>query len=350
MSLKNLLIDWSQIFNICSQLEHLQWLNVSENLLKIPEDYHKYLFPNLKVLICGMMQLTCSDVLQLSKVFPNVEELRVPHNNIDTLDTTFKDFMELKLLDLEGNQIHKWDEICKLVVITSLEQINLENTGISKIKFDGSNIFQNLKKIIISNNGINDWESVGELNKLPNLEDLRFLKNPILERETYATCIQLILARIGNLKVFNGATIRPDERKGAEYDYIKKYGLEWLSVKDDPEKRAEFLRKYNRYDELVEKHGTPEESELVVHSKLIKVSLIEVQFVHNGRTITKKLPPSILIQKLIMLAQRLFNFQSRPNLTYISGMQSEIEIELNDEGKELGFYSVQDGDKIIVKH
>lgn len=87
---------------------------------------------------------------------------------------------------------------------------------------------------------------------MPKLEDLRFLKNPILETENYATCIQLIVARIGNLKVFNGATIRPDERKGAEYDYIKKYGLQWLSVKDDPQKKALFLDVHNRYEELIE--------------------------------------------------------------------------------------------------
>lgn len=74
-----------------------------------------------------------------------------------------------------------------------------------------------------------------------------------------------------------------------------------------------------------------------------------MELVFNERSIVKKLPPSILVQKLIMLAQRLFNLSSRPSLIYISGKQSEIEIELNDEGKELGFYSVQDGDKIIVR-
>lgn len=45
------------------------------------------------------------------------------------------------------------------------------------------------------------WQSIGELNKLPQLEDFRFLKNPILETETYETSIQLVIARIANLKV-----------------------------------------------------------------------------------------------------------------------------------------------------
>lgn len=83
-----------------------------------------------------------------------------------------------------------------------------------------------------------------------------------------------------------------------------------------------------------------------VQSNLIQVSLIDVCLVHNERTIAKKLPPSLLIQKLIMMVQRMFNLNERPNLLYISG---DVEIELKDEGKELGFYSMRSGDKIIVK-
>lgn len=46
------------------------------------------------------------------------------------------------------------------------------------------------------------WESVGELNKLKNLEELKFLKNPILETENFNTRTQLIIAKIANLKVY----------------------------------------------------------------------------------------------------------------------------------------------------
>lgn len=87
----------------------------------------------------------------------------------------------------------------------------------------------------------------------------------------------------------------------------------------------------------------------MIQSKLIKVSLIEIQFIHGERSVIKKLPPTILIQKVIQLAQRLFNLENRPNLTYICNAKSEIEIELDDEGKDLGFYSIEEGDKIIVK-
>jgi hypothetical protein len=45
------------------------------------------------------------------------------------------------------------------------------------------------------------WESINELNKLLQLEDLRFRENPVLQQESAETSRQLIIARIGNIKV-----------------------------------------------------------------------------------------------------------------------------------------------------
>lgn len=96
-------------------------------------------------------------------------------------------------------------------------------------------------------------------------------------------------------------------------------------------------------------YGLPEESELIVQPNIIKSSLMELNIEFEGRTISKKLPPSILVQKLIMLIQKLFKLKERPSIKYISGSQSDIVIELDDEMKEIGYYSIQDGDTIIVQ-
>lgn len=168
------------------------------------------------------------------------------------------------------------------------------------------------------------------------------------------------------MQTFNGRAIIDEERRGAEYDYIKKYALEWLKVRDTPE-REKFLIGHNRYLELIEsntysmifvgpylnfvflEYGLPEESELIVQPNILKSSLIQLNIEFEGRTISKKLPPSILVQKLVMLIQKLFKLTERPSIKYISGSQSDIVIELDDEMKELGYYSVQDGDTIIVQ-
>ncbi|KRT78354.1 hypothetical protein AMK59_6524 [Oryctes borbonicus] len=202
---KNLFSNWLVIFDICKQLKNLTWLNVSENNLLIPEDLSSYNFPSVQILICGTLGLTWRDMLKLSHVFPNLEELRVPNNKIKHLDTPIEnDFKNLKVLDLENNLIEDWNEILKLRVITNLEQLSIENIGLKIIRFSetpNSNIFPNLKKLILTNNLLNDWESVGELNKLQNLEELKFLNNPILETENSNTRTQLVVAKIASLKV-----------------------------------------------------------------------------------------------------------------------------------------------------
>lgn len=100
---------------------------------------------------------------------------------------------------------------------------------------------------------------------------------------------------------------------------------------------------------MILEFGLPEESELIVQPNILKSSLIQLNLKFEGRTIPKKLPPSILVQKLVMLIQKLFRLKERPNIKYISGSQSDIVIELDDEMKELGYYSIQDGDTIIVQ-
>lgn len=86
---------------------------------------------------------------------------------------------------------------------------------------------------------------------MENLEHLKIFKNPITELEELETTHQIIIAKIGNLKFLNGVEIESSERRGAEYDYIKKYGLEWLEVKGT-DKEKEFLQTHNRYLELIQ--------------------------------------------------------------------------------------------------
>ncbi|XP_022905400.1 tubulin-specific chaperone E [Onthophagus taurus] len=349
---KNLIKSWLTIFDICSQLDNLEWLNVSENILEFPPDLDDYCYGSVRVLICNAMKLTWNNVLQLGKIFPNLEELRVPNNNITTLDTPEDHkLVHLKLLDLENNLIQNWEEILKLKFLKNLEQMILENIKLNKIYFEDQEKiidFSHLKKLVLTNNLINDWESVGELNKLQKLEDLKFINNPILDKESFVISTELIIARLENLKVLNGTTLQSDERRGAEYRYLKKYGLEYLSLKDY-DQRKEFLKKHNRYDDLITKHGMPEESEMKTTSKIIKGTLTELQIIFNERIIRKKLPPSMLVQKLGTLVQKLFQLTDRPTLIYTSNTKSNIEINLNDDCKELGFYSMQDGDRILVQ-
>lgn len=136
--------------------------NFSENYLQPQKTSVDYCFPTVKTLVCGSMRLTWDDLVKLSDVFPNLEELRVPSNNITSLNTPISNnFKKLKILDLEDNEIIEWAEVCKLSVIPSLEQLIVDNIRLKCIKFEkcnnqGLKIFENLKKMSLSNNLIDN--------------------------------------------------------------------------------------------------------------------------------------------------------------------------------------------------
>ncbi|CAG9771060.1 unnamed protein product [Ceutorhynchus assimilis] len=354
---KNLLISWQQIFEICEQLSQLYWLNVSQNVFVFPENITQ-VFCNVTVFICGYMNLTWQDIKKLSKIFPNINELRANNNNITYLTTEAKNcFNNLEILDLEDNPILSWDEIVKLKNIKSLQDLSIGNIGLQKIDFKTElaklDYFFNLTKLCINNNSINDWTSVSELNKLPNLEELRFLNNPILSTEERDTSIALVIAKIGTLKVHNGRNLvgefreGGEFRRGCEYDYLKKYGIEWLRVKNTLE-QAEFLKEHNRYLELIQRYGELELGELQLEDTTkLKNSLITIKLFCQERIVTKKVCPSMQVQKLKILVQKLFKLSGEFEL--ICEACDSFQVTLDDESKGLNYFSVKDNDTIIVK-
>lgn len=90
------------------------------------------------------------------------------------------------------------------------------------------------------------------MDKLSNLEDLKFRENPVLKNETAETARQLIIARIAKLKILNSTEILHDERRGAEYDYLKLYLPKWLEIENDAERRTLFTNEHPRYPVLVD--------------------------------------------------------------------------------------------------
>lgn len=179
------------------------------------------------------------------------------------------------------------------------------------------------------------------------------MNNPILSTEDSDTAIALVVAKIGSLKVHNGRKlvgefrIGGEFRRGCEYDYLKKYGLEWLRVKDTPDRTA-FLKEHNRYSELIRLYGELELDELRVEdTSKLKNSLITLNLLCGNRIIRKKVSPSMTVQKLKILVQKLFKLKEMPEL--VCQTDNGFEIPLEDEIKEVNYYSVRDNDTIVLK-
>lgn len=107
------------------------------------------------------MHLSWEDLKWLSQVFPNINELRANNNEITDLTTdTSNHFNNLEILDLEGNLIGSWEEVLKLRVIPSLQELSLDSVGLEVVNFQTEapkvDYFHNLTKLCLSNNNIKE--------------------------------------------------------------------------------------------------------------------------------------------------------------------------------------------------
>lgn len=181
----------------------------------------------------------------------------------------------------------------------------------------------------------------------------------------------LVIARIASLKNYNGRQLvgefrAGDEfRRGCEYDYMKKYGREWLEVKNTP-RQAEFLQEHHRYLDLIKckpshtlhnrfcnnstivVHGELEPGEVKLEgSNTLQNHLITLNLSHKDRTVTKRVGPDMSVQKLRILVRRLFKLDGAPDL--VCRTEDGFEVPLDDDTKELGHFSVKNNDTVYVK-
>ncbi|MBZ3881678.1 Tubulin-specific chaperone E [Sciurus carolinensis] len=255
-------------------------------------------------------------------------------------------------VDVSKNLLASWDEVIRiadqlenLVVLNlRLEQLILSDTGISSIHFPDAGIgcktsmFPSLQYLVVNDNRISQWSFINELDKLQSLRALSCLRNPLTEGSKEAqTTRQLIIAKIGQLKTLNKCEILPEERRGAELDYRKAFGNEWKKAggHQDPEKNRpneEFLAAHPRY-------------QLLCHTLKIKYPNHLEQ-----KVLEKQLPGSMTVQKVKALLSRLLKVPvSELLLSYESPKMPGREIELGNDLQSLQFYSVENGDCLLVR-
>lgn len=353
---RNLLKSWLNVYDITSQLPKLKFLDVSENRLNYkdcnPSDL-KDGFKNLEFLVLSKVEYSWEDILNCAVMWPNIERFQISFNKITSISTPPPGILHnLKILNIEGNNVSHWSEIEKLGTLPRLEILNVSNTGLTHISLPTPNrLFASLKYILISGNFINNWESISELDKLPQLEELRLRDNPILDGISRETVRQIIIARIAKLKHLNSQEITDEERRGAEIDYLKHNGRMWLETAVDPKGRRVFNTQHPRYSALVQKYGEMEESELTNEKAALKANLVRIRI--EGKddvAIEKQLPLEMSIRAFVFLAQRLFHTGSaKLLLTLISSKNPLLKIQLDNMMKTLSYYCVEEGDIVKVE-
>ncbi|XP_062304801.1 tubulin-specific chaperone E isoform X1 [Osmerus eperlanus] len=394
----NLLSQWEDVAAITEQMEPLRELVLSHNRLCVPTKpvALNQAFSCLKVLSLKKCTLTWPQLLECAPMWPQLEELYVSENDITKLESPSQQVLEsLTILDLSDNPLVE-DSLLSISQLPRLENLNLSKTGLSTIWFNDAQpgfktaMFPALKMLALNNNNISDWLVVSELEKLSSLVKLSCRNNPFLSRENNPeTATQLLIARVGKLEVLNRSQITLEERRGAELDYCKMFGLEWLASGGhrDPQQNhpsTEFTTQHPRYLMLIQKYGAPEEGELKKPEPFaLKNQLLSITFLcpedSDRKPIVKKLPDSMIIQKVKGLLYRLLKIPGvQLKLSYASSkiyslftdntcseqvvhrcsqcvsvkltpQMEGTEIDIDNDLKPLQFYSIEDGDKVLVR-
>ncbi|XP_016105392.1 tubulin-specific chaperone E [Sinocyclocheilus grahami] len=300
----------------------------------------------------------CSSVLHCAPMWQQLEELYLADNHITELLRPERVLQTLQVLDVSSNHIAQ-ETVLEISHLPCLEKLNLSSSSLSVIQFSDASagnktaVFPALKTLLLDDDNISEWRVVNELEKLPSLLHLSCRRNPLLQREkNLETARQIIITRLSRLELLDMRQVLSDERRGAELDYCKMFGLDWLKAggHSDPEKNhpnTEFMSEHPRFLALLQKYGAPDEGELKEQKPFaLKNQLLTVTFVcpedSERKPIEKKLPGSMIVQKVKLPGVEL-------KLSYTCSKMSGREIEIDNDLKPLEFYSVEDGDRILVR-
>ncbi|XP_003267329.1 tubulin-specific chaperone E isoform X1 [Nomascus leucogenys] len=365
---KNLLSSWDEVIHIAGQLRHLEVLNVSENKLKFPSgSVLTGTLSALKILVLNQTGIKWAEVLRCAAGCPGLEELYLESDNIFISERPTDVLQTIKLLDLSSNQLIDENQLYLIAHLPRLEKLILSDIGISSLHFPDAGIgcktsmFPSLKYLVVNDNQISQWSFFNELDKLPSLRALSCLRNPLTKENKEAeTARLLIIASIGQLETLNKCEILPEERRRAELDYRKAFGNEWKQAggHKDPDKNRlseEFLIAHPRYQLLCLKYGAPEDWELKTQQPFMlknQLLTLKIKYPHqlDQKVLEKQLPGSMTIQKVKGLLSRLLKVPvSDLLLSYESPKKPGREIELENDLKSLQFYSVENGDCLLVR-
>lgn len=360
---RSLLSCWEDVSAITQQLDELERLQLINNRLRLPSDVsaHCQAFCSLRVLVLNCCDLTWPQILECAPMWPQLEDLSVQENNVTELQRPEGVLRSLKSLDVSCNQLVQ-HSVLTLAALPRLEQLNLSRTGLSDIRFDdaapGSQtaMFSTLMKLNLDGNNISEWCVVDELAKLPSLAHFSCRGNQLVSSDgNPKTANQLLIAKLGQLVFLNNCEILHKERRGAELDYIKMFGLEWLKAGGRSQPSAQFISQHPRYLSLIDKYGAPEEGELKKPKPFaLKNQLLKITFVFpdhaDRKPIEKKVLASMVVQKVKGLLYRLLKVPAADlKLTYTSPKMLGTEFEIDSDLKTLQFYSIEDGDQVLVR-
>lgn len=183
---------------------HFSKLRFKRNLLR--NDIER--LPNhVRFLTLSHTLLSWSDFSEFWEPhFPELQELNLGFNEIKTLSSiTNCNFRKLCSLNLECNQISRWEELFVLTDLPCLKCLHVQGNKIKSVKY--SHGFENLETLNISDNPLHSWDSMAELARFPRLVNLKVRGISVRDIEDDAIKRMVWIARIPKLEILNGSSV-----------------------------------------------------------------------------------------------------------------------------------------------
>lgn len=305
----------------------------------------------LKILVLNSMDLDWNEAMILIPHLPYLEELHLFKNRCSLVSINPLLFNNLKLLNLQENQINSWDMINQnCSVLPHLEKLILNQNQIEYVYYNGG--FPALEAFSIEQNLLNNWNSIDELSKFPaGIKELRIQNNNNLQGNMRVSLFRfMIIGRIGSLKLLNGSEIRAQERIDAER-YFLRSNYENLDATSTA-----------RWQELVEKHGNPADiagklvsdqesmAQQTLMSTTMAIPLKSLVKSTAGKEVTKKLSMSMTVADLRNLCCKLFSVDiSDMKITYRESKNQIMPDTLDDDLRTLDYYILKEGGELWVE-
>lgn len=101
-------------------------------------------------------------------------------------------------------------------------------------------------------------------------------------------------------------------------------------------------------------YGSPADL-VVVAPKVSNLITITIETLPPTKRISKRIPRKITVQTLQGIILKLFSgllddqFNISPTLFYVDGKNNDIRVRMDNLSKNLDYYSIQDGDSVVVE-
>lgn len=342
---ENLFSTWNAVAHCISSLPNLRVVNLSRNIMHcdgaLVADGS---CGHIETLILNHCRIHTRDTVRwIGRVFPNLRELYLFDNQIP-LEGWGEDglpFESLETVDLGSNGVQSWDSIVSLLGrLSNLRYLSLEGNALDTVRHGSQKIFEKLQHLNLGGNSLKDWNAIEDVSAMKSVSELRFSGNPLCCDDAARDRL-LAIGRIASLTWINGSDVTPSERRDSELAFLRRFDS-YSEVNTSPLLEM-------RMQDLEKKYGVGRNSSGHTEvSASLGSKMVHIRLLYGARTVSKKFPPSLTIDKLKRIIQKLVGIKaSHQSLTLqrdsVPGGKSLSEVISQDGSKELSFFGVEQG-------